>query len=183
MPRRGLWIAALCCSVLAAGCTWQLGVGSKSVVATTTAARLAVPTLNVRTRTAVKIIAACAAQELVLARINETSGAEELAPRVRKAARNCRLDARLLSDDWVRGFNRGGVAGRRAALLFARAYDDSAAALEAADLARARRARRTLRAADAAERVAVRLINRSRRRAGLAPLDPLKELFGSLPAR
>jgi len=131
----------------------------------------------------VRTLAACAFQEVVLARINGTSGAEELAPRVRGAARVCRATAPALSGDEVRGFEPAGRAARGAALLFARAYTASAAALDAADIPRARRARRLVRRADAAERVAVRLINRRRRAAGLAPLDPVKELFSNLPAR
>jgi hypothetical protein len=172
MPRRGLWIAPACCVLLAAGCSWPLGVGLAPP-----------PSLDLRTRLAVRALAACGFQEIVLGRINETSGAEKLAPRVRKAARACRATALVLSGDEVRGFEPAGRAARRAAFLFARAYTESAAALDAANVPRARRARRLVRRADAAERVAVRLINRRRRAAGLAPLDPVKELFSHLPAR
>jgi hypothetical protein len=172
MPRRGLWIAPVCCALLAAGCSWPLGAGPAPP-----------PSLDLRTRLAVRALAACGFQEIVLGRINETSGAEDLAPRVRRAARACRATALMLSGDEVQGFEPAGRAARRAALLFARAYTASAAALDAADIPGARRARRLVRKADAAERVAVRLINRRRRTAGLVPLDPVKELFSHLPAR
>jgi hypothetical protein len=175
MPRRGLWIAPVCCSLVAAGCSWHAGLG---LVATPAPP----PSLDLRTRQATRLLAACAFQEIVLARISATSGAEELAPRVRRAARACKATALALRGDEVHGFEPAARAARRAALLFARAYTESAAALDAADIPRARRARRLVRRADAAERVAVRLINRRRRAAGLAPLDPVKELFSHLPA-
>jgi len=118
----------------------------------------------------------------VLARINATSGAEGLARNVRTAARLCRTQAAALRGEQARGFERAAAAVRRAALLFARGYTLSAAALDAADLARARQARRLLRRADAAERVALRLINRRRVQAGLSPVDTGKELFSNLPS-
>ena len=179
LPHPRLWIAPVCCVLLAAGCSWQLGASSPHAVVATPAP---LPSLDVRTRLAVRALAACGFQEIVIARINATSGSEGLAPRVRRAALACRAAALWLSGDQARGFRPAARAARRAALLFARAYTLSAAALDAADIARARRARRLVRRADAAEKVAIRLINRRRRAAGLAPLDPVKELFSNLPA-
>jgi hypothetical protein len=131
----------------------------------------------------VNLLGACGLEQAVLGRINATSGAEGLARNARGAAQVCRTLAYALRGNQVRGFERAAAAVRRAALLFARGYTASAAALDAADLARARRARRLLRRADAAEKVAFRLINRRRVQAGLRPLDPAKELFSNLPAR
>jgi hypothetical protein len=180
MSRRGLWIAPVCCALLAAGCSWPLGVRSRQAVLAKPAPR---PSLDLRTRTAAALLAACGFQEVVIARINATSGAERLAPRVRGAARGCRRSTLALRGDSVRGFEPAARAARHAALLYARAYTASAAALDAADVAQARRARRLVRRADAAEKVAIRLINRRRAKAGLRPVDPLKELFSHLPAR
>ena len=179
MPQRTLWIGAVCSALLAPGCSWRIGERQSGVAVKPPP----LPTLNLRTRLAVKTLAACAFQEAILGVINRRNGAEQLTPRVRRSARVCRAVAFGLGGDQVRGFERGGRAARRAALLYARAFSASAEALDAADLARARRVRAELRRADAAVDVAVRLINQSRRAAGLRPLDAAEVLFSSLPAR
>jgi hypothetical protein len=179
MPQRALWIGAVCCVLLSSGCSWRIGERQRAVAVNPPP----LPTLNLRTRRAVKILAACAFQEAILGAINGKSGAEDLAPRVRRSARVCRAAAFGLTGDQVRGFERGGRAARRAALLFARTLSASADALDDTDVARAQRLRRAFRRADAAVNVAVRLINRRRREAGLRPLDPAEVLFSSLPAR